>query len=298
MATNVPTTGSQLIMELGGQPAGTLRSLQPPGYRLDRLDRIDGQRGGSVIRAGSAVTLGELAAEFSPDQPGLLRDWVQRFASGDLAPQSGAAQVLDFNFALRRSLAFEAGQITQLRLPALSASDGRSPVLLGLSWRVQALRDSPGDGRRITLSKGRAKALLASNFRVTGLPFDGSGITRVGLPLLRRIDTDIGPRRPPQQVGALGLGELMLTVGGRSRDKALAWVQQVVADGRLDEAERLDMVVELLDATQKTVLATLQLRACSLLACDETLIQPEADAVPGLALRFAVGSVALGFSKG
>ena len=81
MATNVPTTGSQLIMELGGQPAGTLRSLQPPGYRLDRLDRIDGQRGGSVIRAGSAVTLGELAAEFSPDQPGLLRDWVQRFAS-------------------------------------------------------------------------------------------------------------------------------------------------------------------------------------------------------------------------
>lgn len=105
-------------MELGGQPAGILRSLQPPGYRLDR---IDGQRGGSVIRAGSSVTLGELAAAFSPDQPGLLRDWVQRFASGDLSPQSGAAQVLDFNFALRRSLAFEAGEITQRRLPALSA---------------------------------------------------------------------------------------------------------------------------------------------------------------------------------
>lgn len=87
-------------------------------------------------------------------------------------------------------------------------------------------------------------------------------------------------------------------MGGRSRDKALAWVQQVVADGRLDEAERLDVGVELLDATQKTVLATLQLRACSLLACDETLIQPEADAVPGLALRFAVGAVVLGFSKG
>ena len=62
------------------------------------------------------------------------------------------------------------------------------------------------------------------------------------------------------------------------------------------------MVFELLDATQKTVLTTLQLKACSLLACDEPLIEPliepAADTVPGLALRFAVGAVALGFSKG
>ena len=58
------------------------------------------------------------------------------------------------------------------------------------------------------------------------------------------------------------------------------------------------MVFELLDATQKTVLTTLQLKACSLLACDEPLIEPAADTVSGLALRFAVGAVALGFSKG
>ena len=296
MAVTPRTPGNNLIIELGGQPAGPLRSLQPPGYRLDR---IDGQGGGTVIRAGSAVTLGELAAEFSPDQPGPLRDWVQRFASGDLSPQSGVAQVLDFNFALRRSLAFEGGEITQLRLPALSASDARSPLLLGLSWRAQALRDSAGDGRRITVSKGRAKAMLASNFRVTGLPFDGAGITRVGLPLLRRIDTAADPRRPPLRLGgALDTGELTLGVGGRSRDKALAWVQQVVADGRLDDAERLDIGVELLDASQKTVLATVQLKACSLLACDETLIEPSVDTVPSLALRFAVGAVALSFGKG
>ena len=295
MAVTPRTPGSNLTLELGGQAAGPLRSLQPPSYRLDR---IDGQRGGTVIRAGSAVTLGELAAEFSPDQPGLLRDWVQRFADGDLAPQSGEAQVLDFNYALRRSLAFDAGEITQLRLPALSASDGRSPLLLGLSWRAQSLRDSMGDGRRITLSKGRAKAMLASNFRVTGLPFDAAGISRVGLPLLRCSDTAADPRRPALRAGTLDIGELTLSVGGRSRDKALAWVQHVVADGRLDEAEQLDVGVELLDTTLKIVLATVQLRGCSLLACDEPLIEPAADTVPSLALRFAVGAVALSFGKG
>ena len=296
MATIVRTTASNLAIELGGQAAGLLRSLQPPSYRVDR---IDGQHdGGTLIRAGSVVTLGEIGAEFSPDQPGPLRDWVLRFASGDLSPQDGAAQVLDFNFGLRRSLAFEAGEITQLRLPTLSAVDGRSPVLLGLSWRVRALTDSVGDGRRITASKGRSKAMQASNFRVTGLPFDGAGITRVGLPLLRRIDATTDPRRPGPRVGTLALGELTLGVGGRSREKALAWVQQVVGDGRLDDAERLDIGVELLDASLKTVLATVQLQGCSLLACDEPLIEAASDVLPGLTLRLAVAAVALKFSNG
>lgn len=292
----IARTGSTLNLELGGQPAGLLRSLQPPAYRLDRVGSQ--QPGATVLRAGSVATLGELAAEFGPEQPGPLRDWAQRFASGDLAPQSGEAQVLDFNNMLRRSLAFEVGEITQLRLPTLSAADGRTPVLLGLSWRVQSLRDSVGDGRRITPVKGRTKAMLASNFRVSGLPFDGVGVTRVGLPLLRRADAAVGPQRQPQRAGALDLGELTLTVGGRSRDKALAWVHQLVADGRLADAERLDIGVELLDATLKNVLATVQLQACCLLACDEPLIEPMADALPGLVLRFAVGAVALGFSKG
>ena len=73
--------------------------------------------------------------------------------------------------------------------------------------------------------------MLASNFRVTGLPFDGDGISRVGLPLLRRSDSAVGPRRSPPRLGTLDIG------------------------------------VELLDATLKTVLATVQLKACSLLAC-------------------------------
>lgn len=296
MAVNPRTTASKLHLELDGVAAGPLRSLQPPGYRVDR---IDAPRSGTVVRAGGAVTLGEMAVEFSPDQPGPLRDWAQRFAGGDLSPQQGVAQVLDHNFALRRSLAFEDGEITQLRLPALSASDARTPLLLGLAWRVQALRDSVGDGRRITpATKGRTKAKLASNFRVTGLPFDGAGITRVGLPLLRRIDPAGEPRRLALRAGALDPGELSLGVGGRSREKALAWVQQVVADGRLDDAERLDLGVELLDATMKHALLTVKLSGCRLLACDEPLIEPATDAVPSLALRFAVGAVALKFSGG
>ena len=185
-----------------------------------------------------------------------------------------------------------------MRRPTLAAVDGRSPVLLGLSWRVQALQNSIGDGRRITGSKGCGKAMLAANFRVNGLPFGGAGITRVGLPLLRRIDAGTDPQRPGPLVGTLALGELTLGVGGRSRDKALAWVQQLLDGGGLDDAERLDLGVEMLGATLKTVLATVQLKTYNLLACDEPVIEAASDVLPGLTLRLAVAAVALKFSNG
>ena len=296
MATSDRIPGSNLNLALDGQAASPLRSLQPPAYRLDRS--TSARPGGSVIRAGAVVTLGEMAAEFGLEQPGPLRDWAVRFAGGDLAPQSGVAQVCDFKMALRRSLAFEAGQITQLRLPTLSATDGRTALLLGLSWRMQALRDSVGDGHTVAVTGGRAKAMLAGNFRVSGLPFDSAGIVRVALPLLRRIDDATDPRQPRPKAGALDLGELALTVGMRSHGKALAWVQQVAADGQLADTERLDIVVDLLDASLKTVLASVQLQACRLLACDESLLDMASESPPSLALRFAVGAVALSFSKG
>ena len=294
MATTV-RNGIPLNLELGGQPAGLLRSLQPPPYRLDRVEAA--MPGGTVIRAGSLVTVGEMAAQFSPGFAGPLRDWAQGFASGDRTPRNGVAQVLDFKLALRRSLAFDDAEITQLRLPTLAA-DSKQPVLLSLSWRMQALRDSAGDGRDVTVAKGRDKAMLTSNFRVTGLPFDGAGVSRVSLPLLRRVGTAADPQRPQPRAGALDIGELTLTVTGRSRDKALAWVQQVVADGRLADEERIDIVVELLDAALKAVLVTVQLAGCRLLACDEPVIEPSAELLPGLVLRLSVDRVALDFAKG
>ena len=296
MAITPRIPGNNLNLALDGQAASPLRSLQPPAYRLDRSSGAP--PGGSVIRAGTMVTLGEMAAEFGPEQPGPLRDWAVRFAGGDLAPQSGVAQVCDFNMALRRSLAFEGAEITQLRLTTLSATDGRTALLLGLTWRMQAFRESVGDGHIVSVSGGRPKAMLAGNFRVSGLPFDSAGILRVGLPLLRRVDAATDPRQPRPKAGALDLGELALTVGMRAHDKALAWVQQVAADGQLADKERLDIVVELLDASLKTVLASVQLLACSLLACDESLLEAVSETPPSLVLRFAVGAVALSFSKG
>ena len=296
MAITPRIPGNKLNLVLDGQPASPLRSLQPPAYRLDRSNSA--QPGGGVIRAGTAVTPGEMAAEFGLEQPGPPRDWAVRFAGGDLAPQSGVAQVCDFNMALRRSLAFEGAEITQLRLPSLSASDGRTALVLGLTWRMQAFRDSVGDGHTVAVSGGRAKAMLASNFRVSGLPFDSAGILRVGLPLLRRADAATDPRQPRSKAGALDLGELALTMGMRSHDQALAWVQKVAADGQLADTERLDIVVELLDATLKTVLASVKLQACSLLACDESLLDMASETPPSLVLRFAVAAVALSFGKG
>jgi hypothetical protein len=52
-------------------------------------------------------------------------------------------------------------------------------------------------------------------------------------------------------------------------------------------------VVELLDATLKKVMASIQLKACSLLSCEESPLGGPADSVAGVSLCFAVDSTQL-----
>ena len=55
---------------------------------------------------------------------------------------------------------------------------------------------------------------------------------------------------------------------GRPPD-VLAWERKLVDDGRVTDGETLALTIELLDAAMKTVLATVTLGGCSLVACDE-----------------------------
>lgn len=283
-------------LAIDGGPAVPLRTLQVPGYRIDPVSAP--ASGGSLIRAGQAVTLTEMAADVLPNSAGPLLAWAERFAAGDLAAVAGTAWLVDANFSARRSLDFDGAELTQLRLPTLSAADARGPVQLGLSWRMRALIDRPGDGRKITASGGRPKAMLSSNFRVTGLPFDGAQVSAVALPLLRRADTvGIAPWRPELRASPLHIGPLQLTLAGRSAEAGRAWVQKLVSDGRVDEAEGFDFGVDLLDAALKTVLARIDLAGCCLLASDEPPIDTASDTPPTLALRLSVRQVKLDFKR-
>jgi hypothetical protein len=291
MAITPSQVASTLALELDGQAAGLLHSLQPPAYRIARTAAM-GPAARTLV-TGTAVSLGEMTAEFNPLEPGPLITWMGRLLAGEPALASGVVQVLDRNRIERRRLVFGDGVLTAVRLPTLSATAAKQPFTVGLSWQPASLDDQPGSGKPAKGVISKRKPLLTANFRVAGLPFDATFVAEVALPTVSvTLAPDDGRSRKPRYAHFDG-GELGLGLRGRSATEALAWVRKLISDGRLDPADDLDLVVELLDATLKKVMASIQLKACSLLSCEESPLGGPADSVAGVSLCFAVDSTQL-----
>jgi hypothetical protein len=288
MATVVHRTGA-LFLELDGQPAGLLRSAQPPGLQL-ALAALNTGAGGSRRRA-ARVAFSELAATADLAEPGPLVDWLQAAVAGQLPPRDGALLVADANAKVRRRIAFRGARLTALTWPALDATDARQPLTLALRALVDSVDELPGDGKAAPMP-GRRKTPLTGNFRVVGLPFDANAVSRVLLPELQVawVDDRIGGQRPGPRLASRRLGPLSLTVTARQADAARAWVRKLVGDGLVDEGEALSLQVELLDAALKKVLVSVQLDGCLLLGMDEDALGG-LDRLPGLTLHFDVAGM-------
>lgn len=70
-------------------------------------------------------------------------------------------------------------------------------------------------------------------------------------------------------------------------------MRKLVADGRIDAAEAIDIRVEMLDAALKSVLATIELRGCAFAGCEQSRLESQADAIASVSLRFAVAETGL-----
>ena len=292
MATVISTT-SALFLELDGKTAGPLRTAQPASLRVDKATQSTGRE--TVVRRSARVTLGEMAAECDLVEPGPLIDWLQAALAGDLTQRDGALVVADANFNARRRIGFRGARLSSLTWPVLDAGGGKRPVSLALRWLVDGVDDAPSSGK-VKGSTGRRKAIVASNFRVAGLPFGDDAVSAVHLPTLQ-VDWAQDPfsgGRLRLRLGQRRLGELAVTITSRRAEAARAWVHKLVADGSIDESDGLALQVDLLDATLKKTLASVQLTGCLLCGMDEEpLGAATADRMATLTLRFDVGGMRL-----
>lgn len=285
----VNTPASNLFLELDGQAAGALRTAQPASLRVDLVPHDVGRE--LVVRRSARVALGEMAAESTVLDNSALTDWVAAVLAGNLSPHDGAVLVADRNYTVQRRIGFRGARLTRLAWPALDARAGKQPVTLSLRWLVDMVDDGPGGGQKTQLAS-RRKALLASNFRVGGLPFDGAAVTKVELPVLQVTwsSSRTGDLRDRQLDGRAQLGPLAITVSARQAEAARAWVRKLVVDGSIDEAEGFALQVELLDATLKKVMATITFSSCLLLGMDEDPLAND-DRLSELVLRFDVAGM-------
>lgn len=293
MATRPGYDSAQLAIELDGKVAGPVQSLQMPAYRLEPVVAPIGPDGRPAL--GNNTRIEPMQAEFEPLQAPALLDWALSLPEHRPAEFAGAALVLDHNGKLQRRVEWREGLLTELRLPILDAAS-KLGFGIGISWQPGSVVYAKPDGSPRLPATVRGKGPTLANFRVSGLPFDASFVTRVGLPTVtsKIAEDGLGSFRPTRpSYNRIDLGELSLEFSARSRDAVLAWVQKIIDDGRIIDEEYLDIVVELLDPAMKKVLMSLRLSGCGLLAYEEARLQSVADKPSTVTLRLSVSELRL-----
>jgi len=239
------------------------------------------------------VTLTPADADFAFAGPGPLLDWALTLPRKVSVAIDGAIQLLDRNYRVVRRIDWSQGLLTELRLPELDATS-KSLFTIGLTWLPEALRYTKASFETVASGPGTGKAIVLSNFRVTGLPFDASAVVRVALPTVRAkiaVQTTGSQRTPQRHLAGVDLGEVRLEIGARSADAVRDWVVKVIGDGTVTDAERIDFGIELLDASLKNVAATITLRGCALTGYAEFELAAAAEQPANVALRFSVGDL-------
>ena len=298
MATKPGAAATLTALELNGQGVGIARSLQMPGYRVETVVVPAGP--GKAARLAANISISTMEASIDLGEPGPLLEWALSLARGDALATDGAALVLDANRKPQRRVEWSAGLITGLKLPVLDASN-KQVFSLGLTWQPATVSYAKaGDTGSVVLPAPKRKPITTANFRVSGLPFDARFISQVGLPTVtaKLLVEQTGQQRlPSRHYASVDLGELRLVFNARSQGDVLAWVQKVVADGRIADGDYLGIVVEMLDASLKTVLASISLAGCGLLRYEEDPISGNSEQVQQCTLCFAVGQLDLQLAK-
>ena len=298
MATKPGAAATLTALELNGQGVGIARSLQLPGYRVETVVVPAGP--GKAARLAANISISTMEASIDLGEPGPLLEWALSLARGDALATDGAALVLDANRKPQRRVEWSAGLITGLKLPVLDASN-KQVFSLGLTWQPATVSYAKaGDTGSVVLPAPKRKPITTANFRVSGLPFDARFISQVVLPTVtaKLVVEQTGQQRlPSRHYASVDLGELRLVFNARSQGDVLAWVQKVVADGRIADGDYLGIVVEMLDASLKTVLASISLAGCGLLRYEEDPISGNSEQVQQCTLCFAVGQLDLQLAK-
>ncbi|MCX2863177.1 hypothetical protein OOZ63_15200 [Paucibacter sp. PLA-PC-4] len=286
MATRPGYDSAQLAIELDGKVAGPVQSLQMPAYRLEPVVAPIGPDRRPAL--GNNTRIEPMQAEFEPLQAPALLDWALSLPEHRPTEFAGAALVLDHSGKLQRRVEWREGLLTELRLPILDAAS-KQGFGIGISWQPGSVVYAKPDGSPRLPAAARGKGPTLANFRVLGLPFDASFITRVGLPTVSSRSVDERHRFYER----IDLGELTLEFSARSRDAVLAWAQKIIDDGRILEEEYLDIVIDLLDTAMKKVLLSLRLSGCGLLAYEEARLESMADQATTVTLRLSISELQL-----
>lgn len=257
-----PST-SNLMLELDGQTAGFVRSVQGGNAFADIIaepvgpDLIQRKRPGPV-------RFEDLVIDVAVDRDAkALNGWITDTLAKGPIQHNGAISFADFNFAEVKRLEFFNAVLTEVTLPAADAVEGKKAALLTLRITPQTTRLAGGAGKKLSTLGSKSRGVLASNFRfnVQGLEQACKRISKVDQITAKRAvaGASVGQEkfRQPSAAGPLDCSTVRITLPEADAGPFYQWFDDTVMKGRPD-GER-PALLEWLDPTLQTVLATVQL---------------------------------------
>jgi hypothetical protein len=153
-----------------------------------------------------------------------------------------------------------------------------------------------GSGLALSSLPLKTKGWRASNFRMTPPWFDPRYVTRVELPKISikvATETQGSFRLPTRHYAEIEIKGLKTTHASHGIEAAEDVITKLFADGVLDDSERGEVKIEILDQTLRTVLATFKAAGSVPTRFDPPELKAAQDVMPAAQIKYAVDSLAV-----
>jgi hypothetical protein len=255
MAKTPGYAASHFCIEIDGKVAGFLSSFLAPSMEVERITQGIAPDG-FVTQSFGNPKIGPATLSFALSQSPALLDWIASLLRKDVKERDVVVLLADQSYQIKRRIEMRHCLITEVRFSAFDAKDGKAPVTATVTFQPTGIQYALGNGKLSATASTKAKAWLASNFRMSVVGLDSKYVTRIELPTMTAVlarDVVGSTRVPTGSYASVALSDLKATYAGPGFDAAQQLAAKVLADGVIEESEYMTITIDVLDPAMKTL---------------------------------------------
>ncbi|WP_293974187.1 hypothetical protein [Sphingomonas sp.] len=250
------TSGYPETLTLNGGTVSDLRAIEGLEMEADIAQTNLGPAG-AIKKHVSNVrwTPASLTVGLGMGKP--MADWLKASLAQPLSPASGEVVIGDAAYKAQRSIAFSNAVLTRLIVPALDGAS-KEPGTLLAAFEAEQVKIGKGDGRDIRVKAPKAKAWIASNFRIEIGNLPCARVARIeSFSWACGVATDsVGIFRDPAKLPAkVTVPDLQLTISAADHAAWAAAAQAWFVDGKHLDTDEMAGRIVLLGPDMKAELA-------------------------------------------
>ena len=230
----------------------------------DPRAQVAAEKSGKKHVAG--VTFQPLRASIAPDDfTGFLADSL----ADNPRRVNGALQYVDFDRKVQQQIDFQNAILTELTVPELSGENKTGGDLI-IAIQPETVRTSSGSGNAAGGAKGPKQKHWAGGFKISIPGMNTSRVRKVETFTLKRgiAQNTIGEQRDYEKAPATWqIPNLVFYIAGQDAGPFQQWLDDFVVKGNNDDSKEKTLDIELLDASMKGSLLTLNCSGVGIVGC-------------------------------